>query len=345
MLQKVLSFLSRLWKKPVARLVTSVLILILLLLNLPLADLWDTLARLSPGVWFFAVAVFVGAHGIGAAKWTLLINTGEDKVPYSAALRYHFAGLFANLFLPSIAGGDVVRAGLAIRSSSEKEAVVLGSLLDRVLDVCALALIVAVGVLLSPVALAAEDRSLLLVVLGLLGVAALGGAGLLVVPLPKRTPSKLVKVVERVRYGLQQLLKHPQRALIGLSLSVFMQAGFVLLTAFLGASVGIEPGLAVWFFAWPLAKLSATLPISIGGLGVREAALAVLLGRFGVSTAHAVGIGLLWQTVLLAGGAVGGISYYFLHRRASYRQDLAAAENALEEEASLDTARLEEAQS
>ena len=34
---------------------------------------------------------------------------------------------------------------------------------------------------------------------------------------------------------------------------------------------------AVWLLAWPLAKLIALAPVSLGGIGVREVALATLL--------------------------------------------------------------------
>ena len=65
-----------------------------------------------------------------------------------------------------------------------------------------------------------------------------------------------------------------------------------------------------WFIAWPLAKLSAMLPVSLGGLGVREAALALILARYGISFSHSVGLGLLWESVLVAGAAIGGIFYF-----------------------------------
>jgi uncharacterized membrane protein YbhN (UPF0104 family) len=68
----------------------------------------------------------------------------------------------------------------------------------------------------------------------------------------------------------------------------------------------VHAPLAAWFFAWPLAKLIATLPISVAGLGVREASLAGFLAPFGAPPAAVVAIGLLWQTIQFAGGLVGG---------------------------------------
>jgi uncharacterized membrane protein YbhN (UPF0104 family) len=59
--------------------------------------------------------------------------------------------------------------------------------------------------------------------------------------------------------------------------------------------------------AWPLAKLLAVAPVSVAGLGVREASLAGLLSQFGAEPAAVVAVGLLWQSILFAGGLLGGL--------------------------------------
>ena len=114
--------------------------------------------------------------------------------------------------------------------------------------------------------------------------------------------------------GLRQLLRRPGTALLGLVLSLTIQSSFVLLNAWLGRSIGIDVGLAVWFLVWPLAKIASLMPISLGGLAVREASLAALLLPFGVPVAVAVVCSLLWQTVLIAGGLFGGLIWLVLHR-------------------------------
>ncbi len=51
------------------------------------------------------------------------------------------------------------------------------------------------------------------------------------------------------------------------------------------------------------------LPVGFGGIGVREVALAALLGQVGIPPAVTVGYGLAWETILVAGGSVGGLFY------------------------------------
>lgn len=315
-LQQLVSLLRRVWQKPLFRVAASLVILSLLLTQLPLGDLWQTLRQVSLALWLAVVAVFITGHAVGVFKWRLLINIGREKFSLGPVFRFYFAGLFANLFLPSIAGGDVVRAGLAIQHNPrEKEAVLVGSLLDRLLDMTALGLLLLAGAAFSPLALGANDRLALLWLAILLATALASGLAAVVLPLPGWLPPRLVKVIQRVRGLLRRLVSNPGRALAGLSLALILQSVFVLVNAFLGKTVGIDLPLPVWFLVWPLAKLSATLPVSLGGLGVREAALAAFLGRFGIPMAASVGLGLLWQTVLFAGGAFGGIFYFLAGAR------------------------------
>ena len=324
-LRNTLSLCASLWRRPVARLLTSLCILGILVGSMPIPDLWITVKQVSPSLWGFVVLAFILGHCVGVVKWRLFINMGQSKLPFRATFQCYFAGLFANLFLPSIAGGDVVRAGLAVRFKGDKQAVIFGTILDRFLDASSLGIIILVGALYSPSSLAAEGRAVLLGLLLSVIIFVLGVFMFLMIPIPSRVPRKLREWIEGTRNIIRELLKRPQRAFAGLFLALFIQSAFVLLNAVLGAACRIELPLYVWFLVWPLAKLTAMLPISLGGLGVREMALAVFLGQFGVPISSSVGLGLLWETVIATGGGLGGI-FYFLAKKSGSRSASIVAE-------------------
>jgi hypothetical protein len=56
----------------------------------------------------------------------------------------------------------------------------------------------------------------------------------------------------------------------------------------------------------PLIVIGSMLPVSIGGLGLRESLFVVVLGRLGVPAPTALGLGLVWLAtyVLVAGPGV-----------------------------------------
>ena len=300
--------------KPWAKAVVSVALLALLFVLLPWNQVRDALGRLPPAVWAGVVSGFVAGHAVSLVKWRLFVNAARAGLSLIDAVLCYSAGLFANLALPSIVGGDLLRIGLVARITKRPAAALWGGVMDRITDMLALALLVTGGGVLA--------RGHLEGWLGqALAVGVVVGAGLVVLALPFTVrrplaswPRRLRRPVGRGLVGLRQLFRRPGTALLGLTLSVSIQSSFVLLNAWLGRSIGIDVGLAVWFLVWPLAKIASLMPISLGGLAVREASLAALLLPFGVPVALSVVCSLLWQTVIIAGGLLGGVVWLVLHR-------------------------------
>ena len=303
------------------RLLVSAGVLTLLLVLLPWDEVRGGASRVSLPLWTALLAGFLVGHGLGIAKWRMILNAvnrGKPLGPVDAA-RCHAAGLFANLYLPTIVGGDVLRGILAGRETGRAEAAVLGGLADRLIDVVALGCLIAVGSAVAWDLLAARGVApgvLPGLLIGALGMA----AGLLTVTaLLRRPPRRWVRPTARVRRALRGLRRRPSVAVGALALSLTMQASFVVLTAILGAAVGADVPLGGWFLAWPLAKVVGMMPVSLGGLGVRDAALAGLLVPFGVPASVGVVTGLAWQSVVLAGGLLGGGLWWWLERARARR--------------------------
>ncbi|MGH7474835.1 MAG: lysylphosphatidylglycerol synthase domain-containing protein, partial [Longimicrobiales bacterium] len=137
------------------RLVISAVVLAALLSFLPWHELRGVAGRLRPGVWALVLTGFLAGHAIGVLKWRLILNAGRSDLRLLPAIRCYAAGLFANLCLPSIVGGDVLRAVLAGKATGRPEAAVLGGVADRAIDTAALAGLAAVGIVLARAALPA----------------------------------------------------------------------------------------------------------------------------------------------------------------------------------------------
>ncbi|HVP31940.1 MAG TPA: lysylphosphatidylglycerol synthase transmembrane domain-containing protein [Myxococcota bacterium] len=316
---------ARRWLGVVGRAGVAIGILALLLSRLPTGALGAAVARVSPALWLASVAGFLAGHAVTAAKWGLLVwAAGATPTPREVA-RAHAAGLFANLCLPSLVGGDVVRLGLLVRGGHRTGPVALATLADRVIDTAALVALAALGAALLPTALDPAARAALLGGAALLAGATFGGlAALWLVP-PARWPRPLDRAAHRAREALAELFDRPGVALVAFALSVAVQAGFVAINVALGRATGIEIATAAWLLVSPLAKLTALLPVSLGGIGVREATYVVLLAPFGVAAAPAVAQSLLWQAVLIAGGLVAGALALALGRRAASARGGAAS--------------------
>ena len=116
----------------------SIAILAALFWWLPTDVLLGAIATVPWQIWMLVVAGFLLGHLLSSLKWRLLLSAVGVEIPVTEAIRAHAAGLFANLCLPSVVGGDVVRAAVVIRAHKRVESVALGSLADRINDSFAL---------------------------------------------------------------------------------------------------------------------------------------------------------------------------------------------------------------
>jgi uncharacterized membrane protein YbhN (UPF0104 family) len=110
----------------------------------------------------------------------------------------------------------------------------------------------------------------------------------------------------RLRHALRSVSKRPGVLVLGWLLGTGIQTSFLLLTALLAEYCGLKLPPSVWLFAWPLAKLVAVLPLTQGGIGLREAALVALLSPLGAPGPLVLAAGLVWEAVVITGGLIAG---------------------------------------
>lgn len=280
----------------------------------------DAARRLDASAWAVALAAFLATHALAALKWRLFLSLAGGSVPVADVYRAYGAGLFANLCLPSMIGGDVLRAGLAMEAARRKEPVLLGSIVDRLSDFAGLGILAAAGLLALPAAAAraggsGDDARRALIVVAAVGVAGLIVAAAALRSRPPRTwPTKLRFAFLRAALALRRM-RARKAALVGAVLAAAaLQAALLGVNVLLGRGMGFTPPFATWLFAWPVAKIVAMLPVSFGGFGVREAAFAGLCAKLGEDAGSATALSLAWQGVLIAGGLLGGLVWGALSR-------------------------------
>jgi glycosyltransferase 2 family protein len=146
---------------------------------------------------------------------------------------------------------------------------------------------------------------------GIVALVVIAGGALLLPLLLRRPlnrwPRRFRRRIGRGLVALRHLARRPGLAVGALLMSVAMQSLFILITARLGHAVGAEAPLWGWFIVWPLAKAAGMMPVSLGGLGVRDAALTSLLVPFGVPPASGLVASLAWDAVVIGGTAIAGV--------------------------------------
>lgn len=288
------------------------------------ALLWQQIAEADKRLLVAGALCYSAAVALGGYKWGLLLESAGLHVNLGRLLAYQWVAEFFNNFLPAQVGGDVMR-GYALASDTHRAADVAASvLIDRFIGLTVFMVAAAVGATAmlfwgrpNGIPFTPEQRvSVQLIALGS------GGASLLLLVLLVAILSRRLKVlVERLLHHLPFLrfalpiwtklaeafnvYRHEYRALL---LTSLCSALIVLLTSvnIWLISQAIEPGsismLEVLTINPIIVFVGLVLPLSPGGLGVRQSAFAatfLLMGAEGRLGAGELGfaVGLLQQFI------------------------------------------------
>jgi uncharacterized membrane protein YbhN (UPF0104 family) len=284
---------------------------------LPLHLLAEAIRRVPIAMFLAILLGYLCAHAVGIAKWRMVVNSAGGQLDFRTSAQCYTGGLFGTLFLPSIIGGDVVRLAVGLRRSPNPAAVLAGNVADRFIDVAAQGGLVLVGLLLLPGSLPASlqgQARKAAFYLGAVFLVLIFATLVLYRPLLGGRSFHFRRRLARLRHALRSVSGAPQILLGAWLMGTAIQTAFLLLTAKLAEFCGLVLPLRDWFFAWPLAKLAAVLPLTQGGIGVREAALVGLLSPFGAAPHLVLAAGLVWEAIVISGGLVSGFAAFLLGR-------------------------------
>jgi uncharacterized membrane protein YbhN (UPF0104 family) len=235
--------------------------------------------------------------------------------------------MFFNLVLPTSVGGDMVRVWYLCRqpgpapAHGRRTAALVSVLADRANGLAVLVALATLAALLCPLSLPAWITGS---VYGM-AVATLAGLGLM--PLLPRLRRYLPDRdrLQRLLHGAT-LCWQARDVMIAITLlSVLVQGANVVLGWLLGEAIGLPVPALYYGVLISLVSLLTMLPISVNGMGVREASTVLLLAPLGVSSAQAVTLSLLLFTVYTA-ASLAGCGFYLFGRLPRFQARAAGAD-------------------
>jgi uncharacterized membrane protein YbhN (UPF0104 family) len=257
---------------------------------------------------------------LSAVRWQRVLVAMDLPAKLGTLTSVALAGQFVSNFLPSTIGGDVLRVTRLSATNGETPATFASVVLDRMSGWLILPLLCLAGLAINPtlihlgrasrVAIAISVTTLLALVAVLFAAASpkLGGrlAG----------HASWLRFVGAVHLGLDRLRRRPAAA-AGVLLTGFVYQLAVVGAAILGArALDLDIGPTALLAFIPAVAIVQVLPFTVGGLGVREGAMALFLQPLGVSFTHAVALGLLVYTMHLIASLLGAPAFALGNRTA-----------------------------
>lgn len=304
--------------KGILQLGISLTLLVWLLGRVGFNEVTGTLANLHWGWYLPAFILFLSNIIIRAYRWYMLLKALNEEADLRNLIYLYFVGFFANNFIPSGFGGDVVKV-VSLRQKHGRGAEALSSvLMDRITGLIGSAIIAFVALVWNSISHTTDVDlpGLLWVIIFLISIGIPVGFMIVRQFNPLRTMidrfsvmqqlpkyDKLLQLEETIRrYPLPTLLRS-----LGVSIPFTLNLIFVQFS--IARALSVDLPLAVFGLFVPVIAILNLLPISFNGLGVREGAYLFLFTPIGVASESAISMSLAFYFLRFGTGLIGGLLY------------------------------------
>jgi glycosyltransferase 2 family protein len=304
------------------RTAVAVALLLTLFYHIPVDEVLACLAAARiPPVLVVLLAMNMGVW-LSSVKLWLLLRTDAPDVSYIIVVRAYYVGAFFNNFLPTSVGGDLVkiaelrRGGVPLRHAAAATVVERGSGVLVMLGIAAF-----VSVFWGGLFAALDLRGLRWpLAAAVFGVFVAGGCLFVLWQralkpwLKQRRERRIPGLLYRAIESFYVFRNRPRVLMAALGLSVAFYA--LVATTFFAAvkATGADVAATGAVGIIPLVGLPELLPVSVGGLGIREGMLAYCLSRLGPTLSQAAAAAVLLRLLNYATASVGGCLYALSRR-------------------------------
>jgi|SRR5690348_12274963 glycosyltransferase 2 family protein len=273
-------------------------------------EIWQSLSRADLKWVALAVAINIATVPVMAWRWQLLLAAKRLQVPLGWLTRTYFVALFIGQFLPAAVGGDAVRAVELGRRTQEAPEAVASVLIDRLVGMVSLVALAVVAYAAGghaaggPEVIAAEAMfgAAAVVVLALLFSARL--RGLAARYLEPRVSGRQLAAGQRFYEALHGYREHRVTLAAVCGLALIVQIARVGTIWMLVQALNLDVPLTEIYATGPVLFAALILPVSLNGIGVREAVFVSFL-RDSTTPEQAIALGVLFFAVGAATALVG----------------------------------------
>ncbi len=303
----------------IGRLAVSAGLIFYLFKRMDLGQVWSHLsgARVSfLGLASLMILLMVIANSI---RWRVVLKPKGLDLPLTRLFYFYLVSIFFSSFLPTSIGGDFVRiVGIAHQTGRRSDALA-SVVIERLLGLVALLPIAALS---FPFVLT-EVKEWKVIGISAAGTVLIVAGFILLLQRP--IASKISTLFDPLfnhfeGIKLRQRLERFYEAVVAYSenksevfaaglLSVIARLLWVLACLFVAISIDLRVAFAVFLLVVPVVEIVRMIPISLSGIGLREAAFVVLLRQFGVEDSLSFTMAILLYLLFFGFGLAGGILY------------------------------------
>jgi glycosyltransferase 2 family protein len=278
----------------IVKTIVSLGLLALVLNRIDFNRVWEQFQLLSPSFIIFALLFYTGCQWLSCWRWRVVLWASGHSAPMSSLLSSYFAGMFLNIFLPGTLGGDVYRVYRVAKSTQDSEVALVSVFLERFTGLAALSALAIIG--LPPAFKLIGRWDIILLFAACVGslvgaVLLISSPKLLMLAEPWLIKLRLGKVVARftkIQILLRQFAQHRQALALSMGLSFLLQLAIVYYHYLIAQQLKIPVSYLELLVFIPIIVVVTLLPISLGGIGLKEGLWVYLFSRIGLGSEQAL---------------------------------------------------------
>ncbi len=266
-------------------------------------EVYSLISRINPLAFLAAVLFYALGQLVSSARWRLLLTS---RVPMKRLFSLYMVGSFFSMILPGLVGGDAVKGFYLYKDTGKAPETMASIFMERYLGFTALLIL---GALAYPFSLPYIKGSPLawyfpLIVAAFL-VFSLAFFNLKI--------GRRIKMLSEV-YGYFGLYRKPVLAR-GVLLSFGVQGLAIISVITISKGLGLSIPVPLFFAFVPMIVAFSSLPVSVSGIGLREASFVLLFGGAGLNAESAAAMSFSWYLSMMACSLIGAVEYLRLHKK------------------------------
>lgn len=304
----------------ILRIVVCVGILSFLATKINWSEFWAAVLNTDPA-WLLAAGGLWGLSLFWTAwRWYLLLHVQGIRVSFLLVFQLTMVGQFFNSFMVGTTGGDVIKIYYATRAApTKRSAAGLSVVVDRFLGLAVLIAIAVTFVAVHYRFLIGNEKTLAMVWIVLTVAAGLACGLVAVIFLPSLT--RVAKKLPFIHHlpmqdSLGRLYEaftryRTEYAVMTLATLISFVNHFTIFVSAYVLTVAMGFDVPFWTFIsfLPIIFLLISIPLSFGGLGVREVLFVWFFGLLGVVETDAIAFSLIYYIITVLWSVLGGLFY------------------------------------
>ncbi|MEM6255890.1 MAG: lysylphosphatidylglycerol synthase transmembrane domain-containing protein [Cyanobacteria bacterium P01_D01_bin.156] len=278
----------------IIKITVSLIFLIIVCLQIDFIQAWQQIHRLSLPFVCLALLFYTGLQWLSCWRWQIVLRSQGYTVPMTQLMSSYFVGMWLNIFLPGSLGGDVYRVYAIGQATQDSEVALVSVFLERFTGLAALSAMAVIG--LPPAFRLIGRWDVIILFLGTVG--ALVGAVLLIMSpqllgwgepwLRRFRLGAIATRFTKIQRLLRQFSADRTALLTSIGLSLILQLGIVVYHLLVARQLGVTVSFLALLVFIPIVVVITLLPISLGGLGLKEGLWIYLFSRVGLSAEDAL---------------------------------------------------------